>query len=68
MPARRKAMRPRPRPFEKELRSRTRQQAAVAELGNLALSRIDEDELFKAAAVSVVETLDVTASGTTAGG
>jgi DNA-binding CsgD family transcriptional regulator len=63
MPPRRRAVRPRSKPFEKELRSRTRQQAAVAELGNLALSGIEEDELFKAAALSLVETLDVTASG-----
>ena len=45
------------------MRSRIRQQAAVAELGNLALSGGSEDALFEAAAASVVDTLEVSASG-----
>ncbi len=63
MPPRRKTTQSRARPFENELRSRTRQQAAVAELGNLALSGGSEDGLFEAATASVVETLEVAASG-----
>jgi GAF domain-containing protein len=57
------ASRPRPTPTDKELRSRTRQQSAVAELGNLALSGNGEDALFEAAAARVADTLDVEASG-----
>jgi DNA-binding CsgD family transcriptional regulator len=60
---RRRTTRQPPRPLERELRARTRQQAAVAELGNLALSGVAEDALFRAAATSVVETLEVAASG-----
>ena len=52
----------RPAP-EKELRSRTRQQSAVAELGDLALSGVTEDALFDAAASRLTETLEVEASG-----
>jgi DNA-binding CsgD family transcriptional regulator len=60
---RRKALRLGPTPTEKELRARTRQQSAVAELGNLALSGVGEEPLFDAAAVRVAETLEVEASG-----
>jgi len=48
---------------DKELRSRTRQQSAVAELGDLALSGIGEDALFETAAARIVESLEVDASG-----
>jgi DNA-binding CsgD family transcriptional regulator len=50
-------------PVEKERRTRTRQQSAVAELGNLALSGVSEDELFQQAAAKIVEALEVKASG-----
>ncbi len=63
MPRRLKAAQPRSKPFEKELRARTRQQAAVAELGNLALSGATEDALFHAAALRITEALEVDASG-----
>jgi DNA-binding CsgD family transcriptional regulator len=49
--------------LEKERRTRTRQQSAVAALGNLALSGVSEDELFQEAAAKVVEALEVAASG-----
>lgn len=63
MPRRLKATRPRSKPFAKELRTHTRQQAAVAELGNLALSGAAEDALFHAAASRITEALEVEASG-----
>jgi DNA-binding CsgD family transcriptional regulator len=50
-------------PLEKERRTRTRQQSAVAELGDLALSGIAEEGLFQEAAEKVVEALEVAASG-----
>lgn len=59
----RKAMHRRAGSVENEPLTRTRQQSAAAELGNLALSRIDEDKLFEAAASGVAETLEVEASG-----
>jgi hypothetical protein len=60
---RRKASRRRPTAIETELRTRTRQQSAVAELGNLALSGVGEDALFGTAAARVADTLEVEASG-----
>src|SRR5688500_3144804 len=54
---------PRATPLEKERRIRTRQQSAVAELGNLALSGVSEDALFQEATAKVVEALEVAASG-----
>ncbi len=63
MTERRKASRSQPTPTEKELRRRTRQQSAVAELGNLALSGIGADALFETATARVAETLEVEASG-----
>ena len=60
---RRKAMQQRARSVENELLTRTRQQSAVAELGNLALSGVEEDKLFEAASSRVAETLEVEASG-----
>jgi PAS domain S-box-containing protein len=44
--------------IEAELRSRTRQQEAVAKLGQLALEEIDLDSLFAEAAKRIAETLD----------
>lgn len=61
--ARRKATHPRAASVETELRTRTRQQSAVAELGNLALSGVVEDKLFETAASAVAQTLEVEASG-----
>jgi GAF domain-containing protein len=58
-----KASRARQTQTDRELRNRTRQQAAVAELGNLALSGAPEDELFDAAAARVADALEVEASG-----
>lgn len=63
MSERRKATRSRPTTVEKELQTRTRQQSAVAELGNLALSAVAEDALFDAAATRVAGTLNVEACG-----
>ena len=60
---RRKPMHPRARALESELLTRTRQQSAVAELGNLALAGLGEDKLFDAAARAVAGTLEVQASG-----
>jgi DNA-binding CsgD family transcriptional regulator len=60
---RRKASRTRPSPSDEELRTRRRQQSAVAELGNLALSGVAEDSLFETAAARVADTLEVAASG-----
>ncbi len=60
---RRKATERRAGSVENELLTRTRQQSAVAELGNLALSGVDEDKLFAAAASGVAEKLEVDASG-----
>jgi DNA-binding CsgD family transcriptional regulator len=60
---RRRAMQRRAGSVENELLTRTRQQSAVAELGNLALSGVDEDRLFAAAASGVAEELEVDASG-----
>jgi DNA-binding CsgD family transcriptional regulator len=60
---RHKAVRQRAGSVENELLTRTRQQSAVAELGNLALSGAEEDKLFDAAATGVAETLEVEASG-----
>lgn len=50
-------------PLEKERSTRTRQQSAVAALGDLALSRATEDALFDEAAAKIVEALEVSASG-----
>jgi hypothetical protein len=63
MPKRANKPAPRPTSAQKELRTRTRQQSAVAELGNLALSGVAEDGVFDAAASLVADTLGVDASG-----
>jgi hypothetical protein len=60
---RRKTTHQRAGSVENELLTRTRQQSAVAELGNLAVSGVEEDTLFEAAATGVAETLEVEASG-----
>lgn len=44
---------------ERELKSRLRQQAAITELGELALAGADLDRLMKTAVVSLAENLDV---------
>ena len=61
--ARRKAAQATSAAVENELRTRNRQQSAVAELGNLALAGVEEAKLFEAAASAVTETLEVQASG-----
>jgi GAF domain-containing protein len=60
---RNKELRPRLASAEKELRARKRQQSAAADLGNLVLSGIVEDDLFQAAAARVADTLEVDATG-----
>jgi DNA-binding CsgD family transcriptional regulator len=60
---RRKVSRARSDPTAKELRSRTAQQSAVAELGDLALSGLRDDALFETATARVADALEVEASG-----